>query len=102
MKLSTARRVIGRKFIDAPQGERCKAVVTLKDGTTADCGRHGIRDGLCEQHARITRGLYNVVYYWLGEKHIHLKQFTSLAAARRCLAAYRAAHWPSCHIERVS
>ena len=58
MELSTARRVIGRKFIDAPQGERCRAVVTLKDGTTADCGRRAMTGDLCTQHAGMTKPGY--------------------------------------------
>lgn len=28
-------------FIDAPQAERCTAVINLRDGTTAACGRRG-------------------------------------------------------------
>lgn len=41
-----------RRFFDAPTRERCKAVVTLSDRTTADCGRRQ-REGsdYCWQHA---------------------------------------------------
>lgn len=42
------------RFVDAPTAERCTGVVTLKDGTTADCGRRGAGDPRrCWQH-RIT------------------------------------------------
>ena len=40
------------RFTDAPQGERCTAVVTLKDKSTADCGRRATIDDRCWQHAR--------------------------------------------------
>ncbi len=36
-----------KRFKDAPTNERCQAVVTLADGTTADCGRR------CTQHAKM-------------------------------------------------
>ena len=41
------------QFIDAPIGQRCEAVITLKDGSTAQCGRYGKVDSLCRQHAKI-------------------------------------------------
>ena len=41
-----------RQFIDAPTAERCHAVVTLRDKTTADCGRRAHVGGLCWQHHR--------------------------------------------------
>ncbi len=43
-----------RVFIDALSRERCKAIVTLRDGTTADCGRRATMDGHCWQHSRAT------------------------------------------------
>ncbi len=49
-----------RRFNDALQGERCQAVVTLRDGSTADCGRKSVTGGLCTQHAKIAAPL-NVV-----------------------------------------
>jgi hypothetical protein len=51
-----------RVFRDAPQSLRCRAVVRLKDGTTAQCGRYGlleyqanpaVNERLCEQHAKM-------------------------------------------------
>lgn len=44
-----------RRFRDAPIDERCKAVVTLADGTTADCGRRRAIGDLCTQHAKMTK-----------------------------------------------
>lgn len=49
-----------RRFVDAPAPLRCRATVTLRDKTTAQCGRYGLREYaanphvnrlLCEQHA---------------------------------------------------
>ena len=47
-----------RRFVDAPSECRCGAIITLRDGTTAQCGRYINRDyayitaqGLCTQHA---------------------------------------------------
>lgn len=40
-----------RRFIDAPQGERCKAGVTLRDGSKAQCGRRKKDGDFCTQHA---------------------------------------------------
>jgi len=48
---------MSRQFIDAPYWDRCTAVITLRDGSTADCGRH-ITDTerkLCTQHAKIAQ-----------------------------------------------
>lgn len=42
-----------RRFIDAPQGLRCKADITLRDGSQAQCGRYAKVDGLCRQHKRL-------------------------------------------------
>ena len=42
-----------RQFIDAPQGSRCTATVSLRDGTTAQCGRHAKVGTLCTQHAKM-------------------------------------------------
>lgn len=51
-----------RRFVDAPMWSRCRATVTLRDKTTAQCGRYGVReymanphvnDLLCEQHANM-------------------------------------------------
>ena len=42
-----------RTFIDALQHDRCRAVVTLRDKSTADCGRRAVRDGLCTQHLKM-------------------------------------------------
>lgn len=46
-----------RRFIDAPTAVRCLATVRLRDGSTAQCGRRGVklRDGLCVQHWRIAQ-----------------------------------------------
>lgn len=42
-----------RRWTDAPYHDRCGAPVTLRDGTTADCGRRR-QSGklLCWQHYR--------------------------------------------------
>lgn len=42
-----------RRFVDAKQKIRCKAVITLRDGTSADCGRKAVLRGLCLQHYKI-------------------------------------------------
>ena len=39
-----------RQFIDAPNAERCKADVTLSDGSKAQCGRRRKVGDLCLQH----------------------------------------------------
>jgi hypothetical protein len=40
-----------RRFIDAPQECRCKATITLRDHSTADCGRRRIPgSNYCKQH----------------------------------------------------
>ncbi len=44
-----------RVFVDAPDRERCKAIVKLRDGTTANCGRRAVQDGLCTQHYKIAQ-----------------------------------------------
>jgi hypothetical protein len=45
---------VKRVFVDASNAERCTAVVTLKDKTTADCGRRSIKSQrFCWQHGRI-------------------------------------------------
>jgi hypothetical protein len=46
---------VTRRFVDAPQGERCAYVIELKDGTLADCGRYRKAGDFCTQHARIER-----------------------------------------------
>lgn len=42
-----------RIFVDAPAAQRCAAVVTLKDKTTAQCGRRFVvpASKLCKQHS---------------------------------------------------
>lgn len=42
-----------RHFVDAPTAERCTATITLKDNSTAQCGRHRKVGELCTQHAKI-------------------------------------------------
>lgn len=42
-----------RRFIDAQQEVRCKADVTLRDGSLAQCGRRRVVGDLCTQHAKI-------------------------------------------------
>jgi hypothetical protein len=44
-----------RRFIDAPQAERCKADVMLRDGSKAQCGRWRKVGDLCTQHAKIAK-----------------------------------------------
>jgi hypothetical protein len=46
---------MSRQFIDASQDVRCVAIITLRDKTTADCGRCAtdLPRKLCTQHARI-------------------------------------------------
>ena len=42
-----------RRFFDAPHPARCQAMVKLRDGTTAQCGRaHEWGSHLCWQHNR--------------------------------------------------
>lgn len=45
----TAKR---RQFLDAPSAVRCRADVTLRDGSKAQCGRREMFKGgkLCWQH----------------------------------------------------
>lgn len=40
-----------RGYTAATNANRCKAVVTLKDGSTADCMRPRVNDHFCWQHA---------------------------------------------------
>lgn len=42
-----------RQFIDAPTDTRCTATITLKDKSTAQCGRGAKLGGLCKQHAKM-------------------------------------------------
>ncbi len=42
-----------RTFVDAPRDQRCTAIVTLKDGSLADCGRYRKIGDLCTQHAKM-------------------------------------------------
>lgn len=42
-----------RRFIDAPDGQRCEFGITLKDSSGARCGRHAKHGDLCTQHWRI-------------------------------------------------
>jgi hypothetical protein len=51
-----------RVFVDAPDWLRCRATVTLRDKTTAQCGRCysreyarnvAVNDHLCTQHAEM-------------------------------------------------
>ncbi len=44
-----------RIFKDAPNEQRCQAVVTLADKSTAQCGRYRKVGCLCKQHAKIAR-----------------------------------------------
>lgn len=46
-----------RRFRDAPQHERCKWEIRLRDGSAAQCGRRAVVDGLCRQHAKIDAAL---------------------------------------------
>lgn len=42
------------RFVDAPTDGRCQFAITLRDHTTAQCGRLAkTDDGFCTQHARI-------------------------------------------------
>lgn len=42
-----------RRFVDAPQDERCAATISLRDGSLAQCGRRKKVGGLCRQHATL-------------------------------------------------
>lgn len=42
---------MARKFIDAPDEQRCVATTTMRDGSTARCGRYKKVGDLCKQHA---------------------------------------------------
>lgn len=44
---------MARRFIDATAEERCEWTVTLRDGSTAQCGRRHTDGQLCTQHAKI-------------------------------------------------
>lgn len=41
------------RFIDAPYDQRCAWTITLRDGSTAQCGRHKTKGQFCTQHARM-------------------------------------------------
>lgn len=49
------------RYIDPPAWRRCRATITLRDKSKAQCGRainraydqHGTLGGLCTQHAEI-------------------------------------------------
>ena len=45
-----------RIFVDAPTEMRCEATVTLKDKTTAQCGRYKKIGCLCTQHSKMKEG----------------------------------------------
>src|SRR5271156_2074153 len=55
---------MSRRFVDAGTSQRCAAVVRLRDGSTADCGRRRVREDLCTQHAKIDDRLeiFSVVF----------------------------------------
>jgi hypothetical protein len=42
-----------RRFVDAPDDQRCTATVILEDKSTAQCGRYQKVGCLCTQHAKI-------------------------------------------------
>lgn len=42
-----------RRFIDAPDDERCTATIVYKDKSLARCGRYKKVGCLCTQHAKI-------------------------------------------------
>lgn len=42
-----------RRFFDAPAEQRCRWDVTLRDGSTAQCGRAHVDGVLCTQHAKM-------------------------------------------------
>ena len=42
-----------RRFIDAPDDQRCKSTITLRDGSKAQCGRYGKVSDLCRQHHKM-------------------------------------------------
>lgn len=44
---------MARRFIDASAEERCEWTVTLRDGSTAQCGRRHTDGQLCTQHAKM-------------------------------------------------
>jgi len=41
------------KFKDAPDYLRCTAVIKLRDGSAATCGRYRVYGVLCKQHEKI-------------------------------------------------
>lgn len=45
-----------RIFVDAPNAQRCKATITLKDKSLAQCGRYMKIGCLCRQHAKKQKG----------------------------------------------
>jgi len=48
------REMPKRPYIDPPTRDRCRATVTLTDGSTAQCGRRAGESGYCWQHAAQT------------------------------------------------
>ena len=42
-----------RRFVDATADQRCIWTVTLRDGSSAQCGRRKVEGDLCTQHARM-------------------------------------------------
>lgn len=66
-----------RRFIDAPNPERCAATVTLRDSTTARCGRRATHGRYCWQHdigeAKRLVGIFRkrypaIVQMWKGKQ----------------------------------
>ncbi len=49
-----------RVFVDAPDHLRCRATVTLKDGSTAQCGRQSKDKGFCHQHSTSAKAILPV------------------------------------------
>lgn len=44
---------MSRRFFDAPPAQRCVAIITLRDGSLADCGRRRVVGRLCRQHDKL-------------------------------------------------
>jgi len=39
-----------RKWTDAPNDQRCRYDITLRDGSKAQCGRRRVNGDYCKQH----------------------------------------------------
>lgn len=55
-----------RRSMNCNAAPRCTAVVTMRDGSTADCMRHRTTGDLCTQHAKLAAESRGVGYFTFG------------------------------------